>query len=269
MEQYQPSPRADGRGALRASVAAWYGVVFVGQWAFVAFIVGYYFVRTFSGEFAAWNDKPLIDGHGEGQLLANLTFALHSSLAAAMTASGTLQLLPALRRAAPRLHRMSGRVFVITACLLAASGLGLTWVRGTYLSLISAVAVSVDGVLIFVTSALTVRYALKKDIARHRRWALRLFMAASGVWMLRVGMMFWAVTTRGWGMTRAMDGPFDVFWGFGCYLAPLLMLEVYLRVDTGCSRTARLIFASALWTGTLAMAVGVFGTVALMWLPHL
>ncbi|MEO1481553.1 MAG: DUF2306 domain-containing protein [Myxococcota bacterium] len=268
MEQYHPSPRTDGQGALRASVAAWYTVTAIGQWLFVAFIVGYYFVRTFSGDFAAWNEKPLIDGYKEGQWLAHLGFAVHSTLAAVMTATGTLQLNPWLRRRAPRVHRMSGRVFLVSACVLAASGLALTWIRGTYLSTVSAVAVSVDAVLIFITAALALRSARLRDFERHRRWALRLFMVANGVWMLRVGMMFWAVTTGGWGMSRAMDGPFDSFWAFGCYLLPLAMLELYFGVEAR-GRPARVTYSVALGVSTLAMAVGIFGTVALLWLPYL
>ncbi len=269
MEQYTPSVRPDGSGALRAATAGWYSVVFVGQWAFVLFILAYYFVRTFSGDFAAWNDKPLIDGHSEGDFWGNLGFALHSTLAALMTATGTLQLLPALRRRAPGVHRISGRVFLLTACVLALSGLALVWIRGTYLSVVAGIAVSLDGVLILGTAAMALRHALRREIEAHRKWALRLFMVASGVWMLRVGMLFWALCTRGWGMTRNMDGPFDVFWGFGCYLLPLALLEVYFWVQERGRRGHRLFFAGTLGVASLAMAVGVFGTVALMWLPRL
>lgn len=269
MEQHIPSARADGKAALRAARVGWYSVTFVGQWAFVAFIVAFFYVRTFGADFAGWNDKPLIDGHTEGDFWGNLGFAVHSTLAAVMTASGTLQLLPGLRRRWPRFHRISGRVFLVTACVLALSGLGLVWIRGTYLSVVAALAVSLDGVLILAFAAMALRHAVRREIDVHRKWALRLFMVANGVWMLRVGMLFWAITTRGWGMSRNMDGPFDVFWGFGCYLVPLALLELYFWVDERGQRGHRLAYSAVLGAATLAMTVGVFGAVALMWLPHL
>ncbi|MEO0813826.1 MAG: hypothetical protein AAFY60_13245, partial [Myxococcota bacterium] len=106
MEQYHPSLRTDGKAVLRAATAGWYGVTVLGQWAFVLFVVVYYFTRTFSGDFAGWNDKPLIHGYRAGEWLAHIGFALHSTLAAAMTATGTLQLHPGLRARAPKLHRV-------------------------------------------------------------------------------------------------------------------------------------------------------------------
>jgi len=254
--------RADA--VLRAARTFWFIVTVVGQWMFVYFIVAYYYQRTFRGAFAQWNEKPLIEGDAFGILM----FAAHVLMAAAMTGTGTLQLVPQLRARWPGFHRNGGRLFISTAVLLAAGGLYLVWIRGTYLSLAPAVAITFDGLLIFLCAGMTIGRARMGDIASHRRWALRLFMAANGVWMLRVGFMFWAILTGGAGMTKNMDGAFDVFWAFGCYGLPLAILELYLRVDAQGSPQAKILGAIILFVVTVAIAIGAVGAYAFMWAPY-
>lgn len=257
------------RRALLAARCGWFVPTLVGQWLFVAFIVGYFYTRTLAGDFAAWNEKPLIDGYIEGDSLGNMAFALHVLLAAIMTGCGTLQLLPKLRSALPRLHRVSGRLFLFTAVILAAGGIGQVWLRGTYLSLVAAVAITLDGLLIIAFSAMTIFTAVRRDFGSHRRWALRTFMVANGVWMLRVGYMFMVLVAGGAGMTKRMDGPFDTFWVFGCYLAPLVILEAYLRVEREALPWARFAVAAVVAGAGLCVCLGLGGTVAFMWLPYL
>ena len=196
-------------------------------------------------------------------------FAVHVLLAAVMTAGGTLQLVPQLRRRWTWLHRLNGRVFIATACVLALGGLYLVWVRGTRLGVVPAIAISLDAVLILSFSALAVSRARQGDITSHRMWALRAFMAANGVWMLRVGFMAWALTTGGAGMSKGMDGPFDTFWVFGCYLVPLGVLQAYLHVEASDSSFAKLTMAAVLGVLTIAMGAGIFGAYTLMWAPYI
>ncbi|MEO1232446.1 MAG: DUF2306 domain-containing protein, partial [Myxococcota bacterium] len=213
--------------------------------------------------------KPLITGYVEGDGLGNAAFAVHALLAAVMTACGTLQLLPGLRARWPRFHRVSGRVFVSTAVALALGGIGQVWLRGTYLSLVPAVAITVDGILIVIFAVYAVATARRGAFDAHRRWALRTFMAANGVWTLRVGYMFVALAFGGAGMTRRMDGDFDRFWVFGCYLVPLVLLELYLWVERRGGPAARFAVAAALGCATLSACIGLGGAVAFMWLPYL
>ncbi len=115
-------------------------------------------------------------------------------------------MVPILRRPAPGLHRWNGRVFLTTAVVMAVGGLWLTWERGTYLSLISAIAVSVDGVLILAFAAQAWRTAVQRDFDAHQRWAMRAFLAVNGVWFLRVGLVAWAIATGGLGMNQTLSG---------------------------------------------------------------
>lgn len=254
---------------LRAARTFWFVVTALGQWTFVYFIVGFYFGPVFGGRFAAWNKKPLIDGYIAGDTSGNLMFAAHVLLAAVMTAGGVLQLVPSLRQRWPALHRWNGRMFLATGVMLAVGGLYLVWGRGTYFNLVAAAGITLNAALILWFSALTIDRARRGNFDSHRRWALRTFMVVNGVWMLRVGYMFWGLATRGAGIGSRMDGPFDFFWIFACYLLPLAGLEIYLAAGDRGTRRLKVAVAVGLTVLTLAEAVGVVGAYAFMWRPYL
>jgi hypothetical protein len=85
-----------GAVALRWSSRLWFVVAAVGQAAFIGFILAFYGVRTATGNFAGWNDKPLIDGYIKGdRTTGNFVFAAHVLLASVVTLAGLMQLIPA------------------------------------------------------------------------------------------------------------------------------------------------------------------------------
>ena len=254
---------------LRWSAAAWFVVAAVGQVAFIGFILAFYAVRTLTGNFAAWNDKPLIDGYIAGDRSGNLVFAAHVLLASVVTLAGLIQMLPWVRRRRPRAHRLLGRAFLIIACVMALSGAWLVLVRGSYLSQVSSVAILGNGALILVFSSLAWRRAVQRRFDEHRLWAMRSFMVVSGVWFLRVGLMGWVLLNHGpVGMTDDMSGPADTAMTFGSYLIPLALLEVYRIAGRGGAAAIKLGGALLLALATLYTAVGVFGAVAMMWAPY-
>ena len=53
-----------------------------GQLLFTAFIFAFYYPSSLSGDFAAWNSKPLIKGFVAGDASGNLFFAAHVLMAA-------------------------------------------------------------------------------------------------------------------------------------------------------------------------------------------
>ncbi|MBL4544598.1 MAG: DUF2306 domain-containing protein [Oceanicaulis sp.] len=132
-----------------------------------------------------------------------------------------MQLTAPLRNWAPRLHRMSGRVFLVLAVYLALGGLWMVWGRGTRLNDIGAIASTLNTMLILVFAALTVHFAMKRDIARHRPWAMRLFMVANGVWFMRLFYGAWLMSVGPVGVSRQMNGWFDVCVSFGVMVIPL------------------------------------------------
>lgn len=254
--------------SLRQAARGWFVVTLIGQLMFTLFIIGFYYASIVTDNFAGWDAKPNITGFEPGDAAGNRQFAGHVLLAAVMTLAGLAQLVPALRRRWPRLHRWSGRLFLATAALLALGGLWLTWGRGSYLTVTGALAISIDAALILFCGAQAFITARARDFAAHRRWALRTFIVASGVWFMRVGYMAWALATRGAGMSRGMDGPFDLFWAFATYLLPLAVLELYLRAERGSAR-AQGAMAAGLWLGNVVILAGSIGAWALMWMPYL
>ena len=251
--------------ALRYAAAGWVAVAAAGQLAFLWFIVAFYGPSTLGGHFADWNRKSLITGYVEGDAAGNLQFAIHVVLAALITTSGLIQLVPQIRMRAPAFHRWNGRIYLLTAALMSLGGLWLVWGRGTYLTLTGALSISAVGVLMLAASVMAYREARGRRFAAHRRWALRVFLLASAVWFQRVGYMAWIILNGGpAGIGPRMDGPFDIALGFAIFVVPLAVLELFFRAERG-GPGLKWATAGALAVVTGIMAVGIFGTVAIMW----
>jgi hypothetical protein len=268
--QQEVPHRAPSHPWLKRSAVTWYLVAAAGQLAFVYFIAAYYGVRTAKGDFAAWDDKPLIEGYVAGDTLGNIMFISHVLLAAVITLGGLHQLIPAIRNRWPVSHRIVGRSFVIVAYFMALNGLWLVWVRGTQLSPASAIPTSLNALLLlwFVSAAWFL--AMRGRYAEHRRWALRAFVVANGVWFFRIGIMAWVLINQGpVGMNATLSGPADLALGYGSYLLPLALLELYLRAQRKEAGAWRRAAIGGLVAGTAITAVGIFGTVAFMWGPYL
>jgi hypothetical protein len=272
MESMKQNPAARGIAAktwLPRSAAAWYGAAFVGQLLFILFILAFYYPSSLGGDFAAWDNKPNITGFVAGDRGGNLMFASHVMIAAVMTAAGLIQLLPVVRRRWPRLHRVSGRIFLTTALLLAAGGLWLTWGRGSMLTLTGGIGITFNALLIFCFAAMAWRTAVARRFVDHRRWALRFFIAANGVWFMRLGYIIWGIGTGGAGIGEAMDGPFDYFLAFGNVLVPLALLEIYMRVEAKGAPRARRFMAAGLGVAALLTLAGGIGAWFAMWSPYI
>lgn len=277
MTMNDPQARPVGDGAarlaadrmLRRAAQAWFCVAAIGQAAFIWMIIAHYGRKTLAGDLAGWNDKPIIKGYVAGDALGNFQFAVHVLLAAVVTLGGLMQLVPAIRAKAPALHRWTGRVFFVTAFVMALGGLWLTWGRPTYLSLISAILVSLNGVLILVFATQAWRMAVARRFDAHRRWALRAYLAVNGVWFLRVALMVWAPLTRGWGMDRTLSGPADIALQLCAYVLPLLVLEAYLRAQDSANPNAKRAVAGLLIGSTVLTGLGVVGAVLILWRPYM
>jgi hypothetical protein len=261
-----PSAKARARRQLDLAVRGWFAATVFGQLLFVAFILLFYYTSVLSSDYAAWNAKPHISGYIEGDTVGNRQFAWHVLAAAVITTCGLLQLVPQIRQNWPALHRWSGRLFLAMALILSIGGLWLVWVRGSYFTVPGAIAISMDGVLILWFAAMAWYTARQRNFAAHRRWALRTFIVASGVWFMRLGYIVWGVTTGGAGIERGLSGPFDLFWAFATHLLPLAVLELYLRAERGTPGAQRAM-AGGLWFAALLIFGGSIGTWLLNWWP--
>ena len=262
----RPARRADG---LARAATFCYLAVAAGQLLFIAFILLFYYPPTLTGNFAAWNDKPLITGFVAGDSAGNLFFAVHVLMAAVITLGGLVQLLPTVRNRWPALHRWNGRLYLLCALALALGGLWMTWGRGTWLALGGAIGITLDALLIIGFAVMALGAARARRFVDHRRWAIRLFAVASAVWFMRVGYMVWGLATGGAGIGEAMDGPFDLFLAFANSLLPLAVAEIYLRVGARGTPAARRSVAALLTVSGLIILAGSAGAWMVMWGPYI
>jgi hypothetical protein len=258
---------ASASSLLDAAARLWFATSLVGQWVFLYYIAGFYDVATLRGDFALWNKNThLLKGYVVGDTAGNLAFAAHVLLAAIVTFGGALQLLSQSRTRFHLVHRWNGRLFLITAIIGAVTGLYMIWVRGARANLVAGVATSVDAALIITFALLAWRAARARVFTTHRRWALRAWIVASGVWFQRVGIFAWTtLDPSAIGMTKDFDGWFDLSWAFGCYLLPLAILETYLRAKDRGGPRRRYVMAAALFFLTVAMAFGIYAAYMFVW----
>ena len=263
------SPSISAEKTLSLAARFWFIVAVAGQWMFAYYIAARYGGSALRGDWQVWSDRM---SHGQGPMtIGTVAMAVHLFLAVIITIGGPLQLIPQLRRRAPRFHRWNGRVYTVALFIATIAALYMVWFRGTAGDFSQHVGVSLDAILIMIFAVLAARYAIARDFATHRRWALRLFIVVSGVWFFRVGMMLWLVINRGPAGfdPKTFTGPFLTFWSFGNYLLPLAILEFYLRATNRSTSSARFAMAAGLFVLTVAMGIGILVATKVMWLPRL
>jgi len=262
--------RRAARAFLTGSAALWFLAAAAGQLMFLYYIVLFYGPSTLSGNYQNWTkNHALLKGYVPGDTIGNLAFGAHALLAAYVTFGGLLQIVPKVRAWAPRFHRWNGRIFLVTAIALSLTGFYMVWVRGATTNGIGSIAVSGDGVLIVAFAAIAWVTALKRNFARHRRWALRTWLVANGQWFFRVGIFGWILLNQGpVGLGDDLDGPVAVFLAFGCYLVPLAVLELYFRAQAAGPKT-RTAMGAGLSIAALLIAIGTFGAWMMIWQPVL
>ena len=254
--------------ALKTSAALWFVIAAAGQWIFALYIALQY-AAVLWGDWAPLREFMPV-GAVDGDITGNSALIVHLFIAFTITIGGTLQLIPYVRNAAPMFHRWNGRVYIVTAFVGSLSGLYMTWTRDGIGTIVNDIAISIDAVLIMTFAALAWRAALRRDFAAHHRLALRLFLVVSAVWFMRVmyGFSIMAAQGRPPGLGDNMDGPLDVAIGFGCFLLPLALAELYFRAKRS-GALSKLAMSTVLVAATAATALGIFGAAMVMWLPRI
>jgi len=248
-----------GAIALERAAAAWWTTMLLGQWAFLTYIVAFYGVSLVTGTPEVWNRLGVFGRtpYVPGDLAGNLAFAAHALGAGIVAFGGALQLLPGLRARAPAFHRWNGRVFLVTVVALALSGFYLVWLRGEPPTTLREASTSINGALILAFAALAFGAIRRRDVAAHRRWAMRLYLVSNAQWFLRVGLFAFFALSGPLGLGANERELFMHLWTFGCYLVPLAVLECYLRADARGGAAVRRATAALLVGLTALMAVGI------------
>ena len=254
---------------LSAGAAAWFVTATLGQWAFVAFILLFFGGALVTGDLPALNGKPHVTGYVPGDVVGNVQFIGHALLAGLVTFSGTWQLVPALRRRWPSLHRWNGRVFLSVALVVTLTGFYLVWVRGSQLGPASNVSISLNGALIVYFALQAWGCARNKAFAAHRRHALRAYLLVNGVWFLRIGIMLAGLVLTPLGIKIDYQGAAFILVSFGSWMVPMAVLELYFWAERSPSSRVKTATGASLGVLALATAVGSLAAIAFMWWPFL
>ncbi len=258
--------------ALNTATTAWFTVILIGQLFFAFYIVAFYYTATFNQEIELFN-QVMSAGHIEGDLWGNIMVVVHVLFAAIITLGGLLQLVPQVRRQWPAIHRWNGRLYVLIACIMSLSGAFMVITRFDLVAgdAFGKLMLMLNGLLILLCAMMAFKRARQRQFAAHRVWALRLFIAVSGVWLFRVGIMAW-LTVHGQPVgfdPVSFSGPFLNVLYVTVYLLPLLLLEGYIRAQTSHSAQHKIIAASGILLLTVVLIAGVFAAIMGMWLPRI
>lgn len=261
--------RADklSKKALQLSTQLWLLVAVIGQWMFVYYIITFYGGTYLQGKTEAWNEV-LYNGLIAGDFIGNFFLTTHLLLAAVISFGGPLQLIPLIRRKAPKFHRWNGRIYIVTAFVISIAGLYMVFARGVVGGKIMAAGNVLNASLIMICAVMALRTALARDFVAHRPWALRLFLMVSGVWFFRIGFGLWIILNGGSapGVTDEFTGPFITFLAFAHSLVPLGILEAYLWLKGKVGTRGRFATATGIFVLTGLMAVGIFMASMIFWL---
>ena len=269
MNRWEFSPVL-GTRVLNGAARLWFAVAAVGHWIFVSYLFGHYGPLIIQSGAAGLAESAMPNGFSQGDSVGNAAALSHVILGTIIIGGGPLQLIPAIRQRFPRFHHWLGRTYVVAAVISAAAGLYMIWTRGTVGDLVTQLGITLDGVLIFVCAGFALRFAIARNIVRHRRWALRLFMVASAVWFFRVSLMGWTMLTGGAGIEwETFTGPFVYFLGFAQYLVPLFVLELYFRAQQSRGVPSQVAVAATIFAFTIFMSVGIFAATMGLWLPRI
>lgn len=251
---------------LKTSINIWFTVVVIGQFIFALYILGLYGVNGIAGDFERWNTSTP-HGYVPKDIWGNISFAIHMAMAAIITIGGPLQLMKKVRTKFPRFHRINGRVYIFGAFLISIAGLYLAWGRGMVGGLTGALFISANALLIFVCAFYTIKYAIARKLRTHRKWAIRLFLAMSGVWFFRVFLMLWLTIWQGpVGLDLdSFQGPaLNMLYTFS-YILPVVFAGIYFRAKESKKGSKKLTVSIFVLFLTCCIAIGTFTATLGMW----
>ena len=263
------TPDRPAQRLLAHAARTWFVVALLGQLIFSVYIVLVYGGAAVMGDASRWN-RVMPKGYVPGDTVGNAAIMSHVLLAVVIMVAGAMQLTPAIRRRVPGLHRTVGRGYVIAVSLTSLAGLYMVWVRGSVGDLAQHIAISLNAVILTTCAVLAWRAARAREFSVHRRWALRAYLAANGVFFFRLGLFLWLVINRGpVGFdARTFTGPFLTVLAFAVYVVvPQAVLHLYFGAQLSVERWRPRLMACGLFALALLTCAGVASVSLILWLP--
>lgn len=254
---------------LEVSTNILFVIIFIGQFIFALYILGLYGISGVAGDFERWNTAAP-HGYVKEDSLGNVFFAMHMALAVVITIGGPLQLIEKLRDKFREIHRISGRIYIASAFLISIAGFYLVWVKGSVGGLVGSIFISINGILIFICAFYALKKALNNQFAEHRKWAIRLFLAMSGVWFFRVSLMLWLTIHKapvGFNPVTFQGSALTMLYVLS-YIFPIVSAEYYFSAMNG-SNTKKITAIVFILITTVGLLIGTFSATMGLWLPNL
>lgn len=262
-------PRWTG-AALRFASVALVGVVWVSSAIFGAYILAHYGGAIPANTMNDWNETlpRLYEAHTP---MASAGIGLHFFAGAMLLLLGPVQLIGAIRKHAPAVHRWIGRLYALAAFAAGVGGLTFIVAKGTVGGLAMNVAFATYGALMVLAAAQAVRHAMARRIDVHRQWAIRLFALAIGSWLYRIGyglfFVFGGPDNPGH-VEADFSGWFDHVMNWAFFVPPLIVAELYLRARRERANAAGQVGAATVLTlGAAFVAYATFFFTLYGWGP--
>lgn len=128
---------------------------------FGLYILANYASAYFDNDLQCWNNV-LPEIYVPGEPAASIGIGLHFAAGGMILLLGGLQLIAGIRTNYPRLHRITGRVYVTVSIIAALGGLSFNAIKGTVGGPVMDIGFGLYGALMFVAALQTIRFAMHK-----------------------------------------------------------------------------------------------------------
>lgn len=199
--------------------------------------------------------------------LTTMAIGAHFATGSILLLLGPVQLIGALRRNVPALHRWLGRLYVLSAGVAGIGGLAFILGKGTVGGTPMNLGFGLYGMLMVLAAAETYRHARARRIEAHRGWAIRLFALAIGSWLYRMEYGFWFLVAGRVGHAGDFSGWFDMVMAFFFYLPNLAVAEAFIRARRTPRPAARNAASLALLGATAFLVLATWVFAHDFWLP--
>mgnify|MGYP000855355575 FL=1 len=156
--------------------------------------------------------------------IAPVAWFAHVLAGVAFGITGTVQFVRALRHRFGALHRVSGRIFVVSGAVLGLSGLALLAQVTSLRTPLADGARGLFGLALLGALALALAAIRDRDILRHRAWMIRAY--AIGMGLGAVGLVFFPIYLV---TGRAPTGLGSDLLFVGSWLMSILLGETIIR----------------------------------------
>ena len=247
-------PGAASVAALNWAVQALALTVWISAAIFGVYILALYVGAIGAGTLQQWN-KNLPKLYEPQAASATIGIGMHFLAGAVLLALGPIQFIGSIRSRMPAVHRWIGRIYTAGAAAAGVGGLLFIALKGTVGGTPMNVGFALYGVLTVLAAMKTALHAWRRELDRHRAWAIRLFALAIGSWLYRMDYGFWALAANGAGHTKAFDGPFDVVMSFFFFIPNLVVAEAIIRARHAHASVAMRSIAATLLTAATGFVV--------------